>query len=297
MKVLITGGMGLLGSALLETSVHARTIGTYFSSVPTFPSPYSWVHLDLRDLYHIQYAIQSTYPDLVIHTAAVGDVNFYGKNIQKGAEQVNVYGSMELFRACSERDIPFVYISSNAVYGGEDPPYSETSQHNPKHAYGISKNRVEKIFSIEENPKWMIIRPMLLYGWNRVTTRKNWVIKILEKLKENKEVPLVTDVYYQPTYVSNLAEIIWQLIEGGDWGSSYNISSKTPMSLYEFGLEIALIFGLDYRKIKQAKASDFGGPERPLNTTYDTTKIRNLGIEVLDVVEGLTLMEEERPVW
>lgn len=72
----------------------------------------------------------------VVHLAALADVPRCQADPQK-AWAVNVAGTSALKEAFGE--MPFVFVSSAAVYGGSDRDLSETDPRQPGNGYGMSK--------------------------------------------------------------------------------------------------------------------------------------------------------------
>lgn len=162
-KILVTGGCGFIGSALvrhLVDSCGARVLNidalTYAGDPSTVAfvahSPlYQFEHLNICDTVRLTEAIRRFEPDGIIHLAAESHVD---RSIDKPADfiQTNILGTYTLLEAAlayyrsleeSRREqFRFLHISTDEVYGAlhhDDAPFTEASQLRPNSPYAASK--------------------------------------------------------------------------------------------------------------------------------------------------------------
>lgn len=163
MTLLITGGAGFIGSALLRhlsvttteklVNVDKLTYAANPGAVKGFVDPSRYVHekVDVCDRDALAVVFDRHKPDAVFHLAAETHVD---RSIDSPAEFVrtNVLGTATLLDVTSEylttlpggktRDFRFVHVSTDEVYGdlGEGAPaYTETSPYRPSSPYSASK--------------------------------------------------------------------------------------------------------------------------------------------------------------
>jgi dTDP-4-dehydrorhamnose reductase len=197
MRVLITGGSSLLGRYLLQTKPQDADIALTWNKNDVNISGI-WYRLDIRNRADVFDTFEVFRPDLVIHCAALGGVDF-----------ANVTGTKNVIDACNGYKTKIIYVSSNAVFSGNLPPYDEKSPLEPVNAYGSIKRQAEQTIR-DLARKWLIIRPFLMYGWPYPGGRTNWAVKLAETLG-NKSYKLVHDHVWMPTYAKEVAETIWRL--------------------------------------------------------------------------------------
>ncbi len=281
MKVLITGATGLLGKGLMETipNSHGTWYTNSYHSIPLH-------NLDICNRQQVNYVMNIVRPNVVIHCAGIGDVEFAETNYVE-ALMVNVEATVQLHKIAKDYDAQFVYISSNAVFDGNHPPYNEESERKPINRYGVIKKRAEDAVIAERN--WLIIRPFMLYGHPYTQGRKNWYNIIFSHLIDSKELKLVNDIYWQPTSAIDAAETIWKLIQQSETEQVYNIApNEKPMTLFKFGKKIAKVRSLNAELLEPVDSNYFPSiADRPKNTQYDVSKIKAMGIKMLKVNEGL----------
>lgn len=287
MKVLITGGSSLLGRALLETKpADVEAESTWYTN---YVGPQAGHQLNLTDKSQVRYLFDRVQPELVIHCAANGSVDFAEKNYME-AYLVNCAGTENILWVARDYWAKVIYISTNAVFDGHNSPYSEASSCHPINAYGSIKLQAEKKV-IAYQSAWQIIRPYLLYGWPWPGGRPNWATIIINKLSKGEPMKLVNDVTWQPTYVIGCAQAIWQ-IAGGAQGV-YHVASPERVTLYEFGLKVAKVFKLDANLLQPVGSDHFRDmAPRPVDTTYNLDKIKALGIELSGIEAGLKEMKK-----
>jgi dTDP-4-dehydrorhamnose reductase len=235
-------------------------------------------------------------PEVVIHTAGIGSVDYAEQNKEE-THRVNVGGTQTIINLCRKKNIRLIYISSNAVFNGNDPLYSEENNVNPINYYGKLKVEAEELVK-ESKIDWAIVRPILMFGWPYPGERSNHVLFWLNALRSGKPVKVVDNVFSKPLYAQSCAQTIWAIIEQKKNGL-YHVAGMDHMSLYEFALLTADVFELDGSLITPVPDSYF--PElapRPRDTSFSTKKMeRELGVKPMSVREGLLhmkIMEENK---
>lgn len=141
MRILLTGGSGLLGKEILklDTSVLAPSRG----------------ELDICDESAVAAYIAGTSPDVVLHAAAVTN----NREIEADPSQaldVNIKGTTNIARACLGTGIRLVYLSTDYVYKGDRGNYAETDEVLPSNLYAWTKLAGEA--AVRTVPNHLIIR-------------------------------------------------------------------------------------------------------------------------------------------
>jgi dTDP-glucose 4,6-dehydratase len=159
MKILITGGAGFIGSAvirqlILETDATIVNLDklTYAATPEALEdcaiSPrYRLVEGDIRDRALVMSLFEEHEPDAVMHLAAESHVD---RSIDGPADflQTNIFGTFALleaaraWRAGRKGDFRFHHISTDEVFGSlgpGDPGFSETTPYAPNSPYSASK--------------------------------------------------------------------------------------------------------------------------------------------------------------
>lgn len=269
-RVLVTGASGLLGKYLMHTAPEGYNVcGTWFTSF--LPGGY---RMDVTDEVTVRRVMHRIQPTIIIHCAAIGSVDYCETHWQD-AWNVNVGGVTNVLTAAEEYGAKMVFVSTNAVFDGEHSPYVETDARNPINRYGSLKREAEIL--IEDYwYNWLIVRPILLYGWPYSGGRGNWVTRAMDFLCNGHTLHIVEDRFTQPTYAEDCAKAIWGLVRLSKTGI-FHIGGIDRVSLYEFILRVADVWDLD-KKLVSAVDSDYFKDlaPRPRDTTYNLTKLWDL---------------------
>jgi dTDP-4-dehydrorhamnose reductase len=292
LNIFITAGSGLLGKALLETCPSKYKLSvTYFPNKPDkFPESIDFFELNITNRDEVLNCIRRIKPDVIIHTAAIGNVDFCEKN-KDISWATNVDGTKNIIEAARECDSEIIYISSNAVFDGTNPPYREEDGMNPLSYYGETKAICERLVR-NSGLKSVIIRAILMYGWHNSLERQNMVTWILDSIPKGIPLKIVNDIYSNPLLSSNCADAIWAVIKKEETGV-FHVAGADCISRYDFALKIAEIFNLDKSMITPVPNSYFTGiASRPYNTCLCTDKMEHeLEIKPIGVEKGLKILK------
>jgi UDP-glucose 4-epimerase len=170
-KVLVTGGCGFIGSAmvklLLKKNFEVRAFDISFQ-IDDNPPPedaeiYKGSILDINDLTNAMDGC-----DYVVHLAAALGVNRTEKE-RLSTLAINIQGTVNVLEACVKDNIKkIVFSSSSEVYGQQSKlPIKENNPLNPKSIYAITKLAGEeylKAFHQRYGLNYSIVRFFNVYG-------------------------------------------------------------------------------------------------------------------------------------
>jgi dTDP-4-dehydrorhamnose reductase len=291
--VCITGITGLLGTALAERGCDAKKIkGVYLGRYGMPDSRcVNYSVCDVADKKRLFDLFGEDRIDCIIHAAGISDTDSCEKEPEK-ARISNVTGTKNLIELANQKQSKFVYISTNAVFDGEDAPYDEDDAPNPINIYGMLKLECERLVAagVKEH---LVIRPILMYGLGNPRERKSFLIRMMENLKDRKTVFVVDDIYENHLLSYQCADLIWRLIDM-DARGIYHAAGRDILTRYEAVKRMAGVFGLDESFIKPVSSEFFSEiAPRPKNTSYKTQKIeKKTGQRLLGLDEGLLIVKE-----
>jgi dTDP-4-dehydrorhamnose reductase len=293
MRILITGITGLLGWTLQRlVTDEAKIFGIYYPKrVLEIPLMAKVCAANVADKMEMKNVFNWARPDVVIHTAAIGSVDYAEKN-REHTKEINFGGTRIIADLCEEWKSHLVYISSNAVFNGLSPFYSENDEVDPINYYGQLKVEAEEVV-MRTNTSWTIIRPILMYGWPYPGERGNLVTTWVASLRRGEPINVVDNVWSKPLYSEMCAEVVLTVIEKKAKGI-FHVAGGDHVSLYDFAIITAEVFGLDSSLINPVPDTFFGElVPRPKDTSFNTEKMEHeLGVTPVLLREGLKKMKE-----
>jgi dTDP-4-dehydrorhamnose reductase len=249
MKILVTGASGLLGSRLVELALTRghQVCSAYYVHPPTRGNPRQ---LDLREEKEVRSCLTQERPEVVIHSAAITDVDLCERNPQL-AMDVNGSATGSLAEACCDAGSHLIYVSTDYVFDGKRGSYNEKDEAQPINAYGQSKLLGERRV-LNANADFCVVRTSVLYGWGR-EHRPNFATWLHDNLKASRKVSVVTDQYASPTLNTNLARMLVEVAERRIHGILH-LAGCTRISRYDFAVMLAKQFDFNQDLLTPVKA-------------------------------------------
>ncbi len=288
-KVLITGGSGMLGANLAQAFADRFLTVITHQRHPVLINNCLSLALDLTDAAE-KSKILALAPDLIIHTAALTDVDFCESHPGE-AWKANVEVTRNLAEVAAAVQAKMMYISTDFVFDGKKGHYRETDQTHPLSVYADTKLMGEKAV-IDLCPDHLIARTTI-YGWN-IQPKPSLADWIINSVKLYKEVNLFSDQFFTPILVNNLGEALLEMCEL-DLHGVYHVAGSERCSKFTFGLAVAEVFNLDPRCIHPIAMDDLKlKARRPADASLDVRKAQKALLEtkLLGVKEGLECMKE-----
>lgn len=284
-KILITGGSGFLGGYLVKTAITKfDTIATYFRNLPDYNN-ITWQHIDLTDAASMRKMIETVRPQIIIHNAAMTNVDLCEQQ-KRRTEQTNIKACELLSKYSAEIGARIIYISTDLVFDGDAPPYSEKDLPNPLSFYGWSKWQGEAALAAN-NSNCVIVRPAIMYGPRAILgnsfsewMRTSWQTKKMTKL--------FTDQFRTPIYAGNLAQAILELAEHSFTGIIH-LAGSERINRYQFGLLLAQQLNVGKEYIQPVQMQDISLPgKRPADVSLQIDLAQNmLKTKFLNCKEGI----------
>ncbi|MHA1280209.1 MAG: dTDP-4-dehydrorhamnose reductase [Candidatus Helarchaeota archaeon] len=245
-KVLVTGAKGMLGSDLCPIfEADCNVLRTDIDE------------MDVRNYELVNETISDYQPDLVIHLAALTNVDACEKE-PDSSFHTNTLGTQNVALACQHHDITMVYISTMSVFDGEKcEPYTEFDTQNPKSWYSRSKFQGELIV---ENllSKYYIVRAGWMFGGAKED--KKFVAKIISLAKNHDHLSIVNDKFGSPTFTFDFALGIKKLIQTDCFGTFHMVNAGKYCSRYEFAQAILNFAGINDCELIPVNSATFPLP-------------------------------------
>jgi dTDP-4-dehydrorhamnose reductase len=230
-RVLITGGGGLLGGELIRQAPAGVEVHATRRASPVHGAESHAV--ELSDAAAVGALFGRVRPALVIHTAysaAEGE-----RDIRRATESV--------VRWCRAAGAGLVYMSTDALLDGESSPYTESAEPAPVHEYGRWKADAE-LHVRAEMPGAAVVRTSLIVRAEPPDRNSAWVV---DALRRGEPVRLFTDELRCPIAVEDLAAQLWEIagLPAEGRGGVWHLAGPEAVSRYALGVLLAVRAGLD----------------------------------------------------
>ncbi len=269
MRIVITGSKGQLGSSLQQV------LGTEELLLMDLPE------YDLTDLKAATEAIRVFCPDVVIHCAAMTNVDGCERDPET-AYRVNVLGTRNVAVAAQQSGAAMVYISTDYVFDGmKGEPYWEYDDPRPLSVYGRTKWIGEEL-TRSLVCRHYVVRVAWLYARGAYN---NFVKTVLRLSQERGRITMVTDEIGSPTYAPDVARAISQLIRLPAYGI-YHLPNSGTCSRYEWAKEILHLAGRN--DVELVPSTNYQRPARvPKHVELRNFCAAELGIVMRDWRQAL----------
>jgi dTDP-4-dehydrorhamnose reductase len=271
-NIVVTGGAGQLGRAVAR---RGPVRGHSVSAVPR-------AALDLSDDAAIARALDGGAPDAVINAAAYTAVD-RAEREPALAFAVNADGAGRLARACAERDVALVHVSTDYVFDGTArTPYREDDPLAPLGVYGETKAAGERAVA-EAGGRAVIARTSWVFSGDGA----NFVKTILRLAAERPVLRVVDDQLGCPTWADDLADAALVLAERAHARAPlepiYHVAGAGPVTWHGFALAIVAEArrhrAVACERVEPITTAEFPTPaRRPAYSVLDTARLRELGV-------------------
>jgi nucleoside-diphosphate-sugar epimerase len=264
MKILVTGGMGLIGHNVvqrlnrLDHFVSIIDNETNYGIIPQAEIDYLMeergMKIGCQHLYKasiesadtIDYVIRVQQPEVIVHMASFPRQKVVNANPAHGAD-VMMRGLINVLESAKRYGVRrFVYMSSSMVYGDFADQVTEDAPCSPIGQYGIMKLAGEwlvKDYARRTGMEYVILRPSAVYGPLDVEDRV--VAKFMLRAMRGQVLSVNgASETLDFTYVDDAADgVVAAALEAGAANDTYNITKSHSVSLLQAAEMIVKIVG------------------------------------------------------
>jgi nucleoside-diphosphate-sugar epimerase len=277
MKILVTGGHGLIGhNVVARLQARDETVSvidnhTNYGIIPQSEidyliaerlkkiQPHKHYNIDIANTYYVDAAVAAEKPEVIIHCASFPRQKVVNANPAHGAD-VMMRGLINLLESAKSHGVErFVYISSSMVYGDFEDQVLEDAECKPQGQYGIMKLAGEwlvKDYARRTGMEYVIIRPSAVYGpldvEDRVVAKFMLTAMRGDTLKVNGAGETLDF-----TYVDDAADgIVAAATRIMSKNNTYNITKSHSVTLHEAAQMVVDIVGKGSIEVRD-KDADF----------------------------------------
>jgi len=306
-KILVTGGSGFIGSALVKALVHAGEKVRVFDNnsrgnprrLASLEKDIEFMAGDIRDTAAVEKAAQGM--DEVHHLAFVNGTEFF-YSAPELVLDVGVRGMVNVIDTCRKHGIgKLVLASSSEVY--QTPPHIPTAEdaplvvpdvQNPRYSYGAGK-LISEVMAINYGRKYfervLIFRPHNVYGpdmgWEHVVPQ--FALRMLRQGKQQPSGRLRFEIQGSGAetrsfcFVDDLVAGVMVMRDKGEHLGIYHVGTTEEVSVADVARRIAALAGREIDLVP-GKLHAGGTPRR----CPDISKLAKLGYKPrVSLNEGL----------
>ena len=268
MRVVVTGGLGFIGSSLVrylvqQTLHHVLVVDSMtYAAVPQSVEEvhsserYAFERVDIRDLDALTTTVIDYKPDLIMHLAAethvdrsIGDSSVF--------METNILGTYNLLQATrsycetlkgdSRDTFRLHHVSTDEVYGSlgiSDKPFTENSRYDPRSPYSASKSASDHLVRAwGETFRLPVTLSNCSNNYGPWQYPDKLIPVIISRGRDKKPIPIygMGDNIRDWLHVDDHTEALMRIATEGRIGESYNIGGGAERTNLEVALEICKI--------------------------------------------------------
>jgi dTDP-glucose 4,6-dehydratase len=277
MRILVTGGSGFIGSALVKEliqdghEVRNFDLLTYAANPQALKSVedsprYSFSHGDISDSEKVQQVLRSFIPDRIFHLAAESHVDRSISSPERFI-QTNILGTSVLLRECLaaikelvfSKAFRFIQVSTDEVYGSlgpEDSAFVEDSPFKANSPYAASKAAADLLarsYFKTYNFPWITTHACNTYG--AFQNAEKLLPRIIYACLGEEQIPIYGDGenIREWMHTEDHVQALISVGEFGELGQTYNIGSGQEISNLSLATKVCSI--LDERRPRKNRDS------------------------------------------
>lgn len=292
-KILITGGAGFIGSAILKKLqkeghevfvIDNLSFGNReFIDIPDD----HFFKTDILDKEVVSKIISNTRPEIVIHLAAVHFIPYCNQHPYESSD-INITGTMNVLRAVSDHPVKkFFFASTAAVYPIADEAVNELHPTGPMDIYGLSKLTGEHLcneFHLQTKTPVIICRFFNAFGPNE--TNPHLIPEIQKQVNSGLRTLQLGNLtpkrdFIHTSDMANAVDVLLNKIEDGI--HIYNLGRGIEYSVIEIVDAFARQLGEEVKI--EVDPSRVRKTER-MHLLADVSKLKKLGWQPLVDIDG-----------
>jgi len=286
MKILITGGSGLLGQYLNIALSKENEILTLYNSNEGNCKKYNSLQTDITNLNELKEIFISYKPDVVLHTAAISRPELCDTLPRDLVIDVNVNSTKYLTELCESTGAQLIFTSTDLVYDGDQGMMlSEDAVLKPVSLYAETKIMSEVIIK-KTFDNYIILRTALLYGLGKNHSTNNFHA-MYSNFLQNKKAKLFYDQYRTPLALADAARLIVQLLKTDLKNITLNFGGRERVSRVELGEILCRVGKFDISLIERTSMYDVPTLHKVADVSMNTYLLQSFGLKQRSIEESI----------
>jgi len=262
-RCLVLGGSGFLGR---ETVPVLRRDFDVTATAMHHAAP-GMLTVDMRDPVELEKVIRSTEPEVVVVLAAYREPDFCEADPEE-ARRLNTKPCETLNRILPP-ECPLLFVSTDYVFDGNAPPYTESSRQNPLSVYGATKADAEAL--VLQRSTGIVLRVPLLMGWTDDPLKSGFFSQLVNDVRAGGRITLDDVLARYPVWTHDAGRAIQTLLISGATGI-FHYSTPQKLTRYQAALAMGALLGLSTAHISPSREIIMRAARRPLDARLVTER-------------------------
>lgn len=291
MKILITGGSGLLGSNLALYLANDYEILATFNKHNIDTKKFKSIEINLENYQDIKKLLLDYKPNIIIHCAAVSRPEIAENMDDEKLKKINFESCEYIADLSNKIDARIFFTSTDLVYDESDDEIFEYSKLNPKSKYAKSKLEAEKVISaIAKN--YVILRVALLLGFSYGSEISSNFHKNYISFKNNKKANLFVDQIRTPLSVIEAGRILETMFKYDIKNDIVNFCGRDFVSRYQIGEILCDVMGKSKDLLNPVELANINADNKIFRLKLNSDKLNQIYKNRLDIEKSIAELVE-----
>lgn len=279
MKILISGGSGLLGTILNNILSEDNDILTLYNRHKGNCVRFRNAKCELTDFELLKEIFENFKPDIVVHLAGITSPEISDSMLYAEVQKINAEATKFISELCEKNSSRLIFASTDLVYDSNgNGMLHEYAKINPLSNYALTKYEAENgIKKISDN--YIILRLSLQMGFGFPYVNC-FFQNMYNKFRNHEKVNLFFDQYRTPISAIHTAEIISFFCNNDIKNLTVNCGGTERISRVGLGELLCDIAGFDKNLINPISLSDVKSVKPVKDVSLSSDLLKSFGLKI-----------------
>lgn len=279
MKILISGGSGLLGTILNNILSEDNDILTLYNRHKGNCVRFRNAKCELTDFELLKEIFENFKPDIVVHLAGITSPEISDSMLYAEVQKINAEATKFISELCEKNSSRLIFASTDLVYDSNgNGMLHEYAKINPLSNYALTKYEAENgIKKISDN--YIILRLSLQMGFGFPYVNC-FFQNMYNKFRNHEKVNLFFDQYRTPISAIHTAEIISFFCNNDIKNLTVNCGGAERISRVGLGELLCDIAGFDKNLINPISLSDVKSVKPVKDVSLSSDLLKSFGLKI-----------------
>jgi len=274
-RLAITGGGGFVAGSVIQQAPADWEVHALSGKEPLARRRgLVWHALDLKEPAQVRAAFESIDPDVVIHAAAIGDIDFCEQH-PDAAHAMNVGLTASVAESCARHEFRLIFLSTDNVFDGKRGNYAEEDPPTPINEYARTKASGETIVAAGVADA-VIARVALVMGFGLLGQGSSFLERTVPMLREGRPIYVPPEEIRTPIDVITLGRSLLELA-AADFSGVLHLAGNEALDRVSLTRRLAERLGFSsVAVVPRSPGAITGRAPRPRDVSLNNTQARTL---------------------